>query len=62
MHQDSGKNWLLTSLDGTYTYGMSASSHRTGTWVMTSIGDMFPAITHTLHKQKQKNIKNLEFA
>ena len=28
---------------------MSASSHKIGTWVITSIGDMFPAITHNLH-------------
>lgn len=44
----------LTSLDGTYTYGMSASSHKIGTWVMTSIGDIFPAITQTLQRIKSR--------
>eukprot|EP01018_Ginkgo_biloba_P011592 Gb_26390 [translate_table: standard] len=35
-----------SSFDGTYIYGISASSHRIGTCVITSIGEMFPAITH----------------
>ena len=33
---------------------MSESSQRIGRWVMTSIGDMFPAITHNLHSQYRK--------
>ena len=35
-------------------YGISDSSHRIGTWVITSIGDIFPAITHNLHSSKGK--------
>lgn len=41
---------------------MSASSHKIGTWVITSIGDMFPAITHTLHQQYgKKKIRGTHF-
>jgi len=31
-------------------YGMSDSSQRMGTWVMTSMGEMLPAITHNLKR------------
>ena len=30
-------------------YGISASSHNIGTCVITSIGEIFPAIIHNLH-------------
>jgi hypothetical protein len=37
-----------SSFDGTKMYGMLASSHRMGMCVMTSIGEMLPAIMHRL--------------
>ena len=33
-----------SSFDGTYTYGIDASSHRIGTCAITSIGEMSPAM------------------
>ena len=37
-----------TSFEGTYMYGMSLSSHSTGKCVMTSIGEISPAIMQIL--------------
>jgi len=35
-------------------YGMSDSSQRTGTWVITSIGEMLPAITQNLKRWNKR--------
>lgn len=45
-----------TSFEGTYMYGISDSSHKMGTCVITSIGEMFPAITHNLQPTKSHQI------
>lgn len=53
------------SLLGTKIYGMLASSQRTGKWVITSIGEMSPAMTKTLEnirrvwKKRTKRIKRI---
>lgn len=50
-------------MEGTYIYGMSFSSQSTGRCVMTSMGEMSPAMTHILRLQREvKNaIKALSF-
>lgn len=42
-----------TSFEVTYMYGTLASSQSMGRCVITSIGEMFPAITHNLHETEQ---------
>lgn len=41
-----------TSFDGTYMYGMSWSSHSTGRWVTTSMGEISPAIIQILQEHE----------
>jgi Rps23 Pro-64 3,4-dihydroxylase Tpa1-like proline 4-hydroxylase len=41
-----------TSFEVTYMYGTLASSQSMGRCVITSIGEMFPAITHNLNITK----------
>jgi hypothetical protein len=48
------------SLDGTKMYATLASSHKMGTCVMTSIGEMSPAMIQILHSHREPGTDNMK--